>query len=471
MFGGLKRTANRITIATALGLTLGIYAMHATPVKAADLGGDCCADLEQRVADLEATTVRKGTKKVSVTISGWVVKSFNVWDDGNITNTVVGDKDADLASRFAIDGSAQISPGWSAGFDMTVTAPGSTFGILGDQANHGLGGLNNDINTLYSYMYIKSDKWGTVSWGKVSPASDNPAVLADISGSVIESNAVWFEGPDFNLRPSGAKGTAGLSSLTWSAFLECYPLSGAGIGADCNGAPYDAVLYTSPTFGGFSLQASFGEDDVGDVAVFYNGDWGNFKTSAAYAYTHVTPHQVGFGNNISDDLNQVGATIMHVPSGLGVYGEYQHDSLSGASGPGTSDDVYYIKPFIKKGFTPLGDTTIYGEYGKYNNQMFLAGQSSDLCTVGFTDPLGGTETMAGTTACANNPGGIRTTGSDVQRWGAGVVQSIDSASLALFARWQHEDVNLDLINATTGANVNQNFDSFDIFQVGGIIFF
>jgi hypothetical protein len=34
--------------------------------KAADLGGDRCADLEERVAELEATTVRKGNKKVSV---------------------------------------------------------------------------------------------------------------------------------------------------------------------------------------------------------------------------------------------------------------------------------------------------------------------------------------------------------------------------------------------------------------------
>ncbi len=32
---------------------------------AADLGGDCCADLEERIAELEATTARKGNRKVS----------------------------------------------------------------------------------------------------------------------------------------------------------------------------------------------------------------------------------------------------------------------------------------------------------------------------------------------------------------------------------------------------------------------
>ena len=74
MFGGLTKTSSRIAIAAALGMTLGGFAMSANPAKAADLGGDCCADLEERVAELEATTVRKGNKKVSVTLSGWVVK-------------------------------------------------------------------------------------------------------------------------------------------------------------------------------------------------------------------------------------------------------------------------------------------------------------------------------------------------------------------------------------------------------------
>jgi hypothetical protein len=37
--------------------------------KSADLGGDCCAALEERVAELEATTVDTGNKKVSITMS------------------------------------------------------------------------------------------------------------------------------------------------------------------------------------------------------------------------------------------------------------------------------------------------------------------------------------------------------------------------------------------------------------------
>ena len=106
MFGGLTKTSSRIAIAAALGMTLGGFAMSATPAKAADLGGDCCADLEERVAELEATTVRKGNKKVSVTLSGWVVKLGSWWDDGHEQNFYTGDKDTTLSSHFQISGSA-----------------------------------------------------------------------------------------------------------------------------------------------------------------------------------------------------------------------------------------------------------------------------------------------------------------------------------------------------------------------------
>ncbi len=54
----------------------------ATSANAADLGGNCCADLEERIAELEATTARKGNRKVSLTVSGWVGQQVTFWDDG-----------------------------------------------------------------------------------------------------------------------------------------------------------------------------------------------------------------------------------------------------------------------------------------------------------------------------------------------------------------------------------------------------
>ena len=74
----------------------------------------------------------------------------------------------------------------------------------------------------------------------LSPASDNPAVLADISGTVIESNAVFFEGASFFLRPKGggnAGDYGGLSVCTGKTSCICQGL-GLGIGTDCFGAAH-----------------------------------------------------------------------------------------------------------------------------------------------------------------------------------------------------------------------------------------
>jgi porin-like protein len=498
MFGGLTKTSSRIAIAAALGLTLGGYAMS-TPAKAADLGGDCCADLEERVAELEATTVRKGNKKVSVTLSGWVVKTVNWWDDGDLSEGHVGDKDADLTSRFAITGSATIAPGWSGGYNITVTVPGAFAGGLGQVGNvFGINsnqitedsGILDGINTLYSFMYVKSDKWGTLNWGYLSPASDNPAVLADISGTVIESNGVWFEGSGFFLRPNGAPGgVAGLSALT--SPVACN--SGIGnIGVDCYGGPESGVRYDTPTWGGFRAEVSWTEFlenlqvapniDVYDAALFYNGDWGNFKVSAAYSYTHMDGNLLGGLANTGADVNlhQVGATVMHVPSGLGIYGMYQNDGLEGnflnartGVAQGFADtNAWYVKPFIKRTWTPLGATVLFGEYGEYNDQFNNRAGINQCGAVG----LPGTNAGA---FCFANPlvaNQIFITGTEAQRFGLGVVQEVDSAAMHLFARWQHSEVHIDFtgLNVVTGQNninVGQGFDDLNIFQVGGIIFF
>jgi hypothetical protein len=480
MFGGLTKTSSRIAIAAAVGFALGGYALS-TPAKAADLGGDCCADLEERVAELEATTVRKGNKKVSVTISGWVIKSLNWWSDGDIDSVYIADKSYDLGSRFAITGSATIAPGWSAGYNLTVNTMSTQFGVLGtgaasNQFDEGPGTFGA-ISTLYSYMYVKSDKYGTLNWGHLSPASDNPAVLADISGTVIESNAVYFEGASFFLRPKGApSGYAGLSTLSWANFYQCTGLAGgpAGIGADCWGAAQPAVRYDSPTFGGFRLETSYGTNELTgpafgfttpnsnfwDIAAFYNGDWGNFKVSAAYAYTWIET-AVSTGNQ--GDLHQVGATVMHSPSGLGLYGLYQNESSQGAP----STDVWYLKPFIKRNWNPLGATVLYGEYGQYNDQYAtLAG--GNLCGAFAVGSNAGN-------FCANNAANtLAVTGSEMERWGLGAVQEIDSAAMHLFARWQHQDADIDFLGTNVnGVNgrVSQDFDDWDLFQVGGIIFF
>ena len=293
MFGGLTKTSSRIAIAAALGMTLGGFAMSAHPAKAADLGGDCCADLEERVAELEATTVRKGNKKVSVTLSGWVVKYGAFWDDGHENNFYVGDKHTTLSSHFTISGQATIAPGWTGGYNLTVEVRGGN--AVGDdnQFNeNSANGVSLDIlgntSALLSYMWIKSDRWGTVNWGQLSQATDNVALLPDLSGTIIESNAVLFDGQAFFIRPKGAKNSNDLTGdFTWGTVVNCLS-AGGGIGADCNGYPENGVRYDSPTLSGFSVSGGVYEDKVKDIAVKYAADWNSIKFAAAFGFSNIT---------------------------------------------------------------------------------------------------------------------------------------------------------------------------------------
>src|SRR5690242_21056235 len=103
MYGGIGGRAGLVLV-----LGLGVFA--GTPALAADLGGDCCADLEERIAELEATTARKGNRKVSLTISGWVAQQVVGWDNGEESNVYVGDIGSTLASHVKFTGQATISP-------------------------------------------------------------------------------------------------------------------------------------------------------------------------------------------------------------------------------------------------------------------------------------------------------------------------------------------------------------------------
>src|ERR1700731_4282122 len=102
----------------AAGLLVG--GLSVGSASAADLGGNCCADLEERIAELEATTARKGNRKVSLTVSGWVAEQVLWWDDGKARGTYVGGIGTTLASHVAFTGQATIMPGWYAGFVLQI---------------------------------------------------------------------------------------------------------------------------------------------------------------------------------------------------------------------------------------------------------------------------------------------------------------------------------------------------------------
>ena len=73
-----------VAIAHVLAVAAVVLAL---PGRAADLGGNCCADLEERIAELEATTARKGNRKVSLTVYGTLNKSLMAWGDVDLAES------------------------------------------------------------------------------------------------------------------------------------------------------------------------------------------------------------------------------------------------------------------------------------------------------------------------------------------------------------------------------------------------
>lgn len=391
-------------------LAAGLLAGAAGSANAADLGGNCCADLEERIAELEATTARKGNRKVSLTVSGWVTQNVMWWDDGVESNVYVMDSGTTIASHVKFTGSAQISPGWSAGYVLHLEALGSdSLGINQNDASAPalLSGTERGVQTLQSFWFVKSDTLGKVSVGLQSQASDNTAILVDGSGSLVPANFVGFDYGTFNAVGSGT---------TWFGVTGC---------TDCNGIPLNSVRYDSPTFGGFSVSASWGEDDFWDIAARYAGEHHGFKLAVATAYSESRDGTSGFNQADQSEFFQIGAYLQHIASGLFLYSAYGELNEGDGAPAGTIDnDFWYLKAGIRGKWNPHGATVLYGEYENFNNDA--GGFETDL-------------------------------------WGIGVVQEIDAAAMSMWLTYRNVSADSDI----AGVNVQD----FDYVKFGALINF
>src|SRR5688572_16281765 len=165
MFGGI---GGRINL--ALVLALGFFI--AAPASAADLGGDCCADLEERIAELESTTARKGNRKVSLEVSGQVNQAVLWWDDGAESNAYVVTND-NSRTRFRFKGKAKIDKVLEAGYQIEVGIR-SANSKRSNQFNANGNDFNNDVgfDLRDSYWFLKSKTYGRLSVGRQGTATD-----------------------------------------------------------------------------------------------------------------------------------------------------------------------------------------------------------------------------------------------------------------------------------------------------------
>jgi predicted porin len=368
--------------ASALAVGLALYGYN-EPAFAADLGGNCCSDLEERVAELEATTARKGNRKVSLAISGQVTTGVLWFDNGDTSDTYVVDAGSQ-SSRFRLTGSAKINPNLSAGFNIevgTLSATANTVTETNDDGDQGTG--DGALSVRLANWYLEDKRYGRLTVGRLNMVTDGIAEI-DLGGANIVAQSGLYFGNKIAVNGAGG--------LTFGDF---FPANG-----DAEFDRNNAVRYDSPTFSGFTIGTSWGEDDRWDVGLRYAGEHAGFRIAGGIAYA------VDSDNPLRADGDEAtivtgSLSVLHVATGLFISGTGASRNLDL---PTSRDSTYWsVRGGITKNWFGIGNTVLYGEY-----------HSSDVDNRGTAEIAG-----------------------------AGVVQNIDAASMELFLAYKNHSVDLD----------------------------
>lgn len=395
-----------------------VLAGWAYSAKAADLGGDCCADLESRVAELEAVASHKGNRKVSLQVSGFVSHHVMWWDDGGASDMYIGDG-GNISSRFRLKGEAKINPNLTAGFlyefGINNNALGSmTQGVGGDD----LGG--NQLLLRDSTVWLRHKNLGMIKIGHGSTATDN-LILVDLAGvgAAVSPDAGVYNG-SFGTRISSLSingtpfpaASGFLTPLTWNQFLN------GGVSFDTTRRNH--VLYETPSLAGFTVQAAVAEQDFFDVALRFAGEFSGFRL--AFGVGHSVDKEAPTWGILAPLLvateiktTMGSASLLHMQSGLFVNAAAgQRDigwsvSALGHTLSAKDPKFWHLTAGWSKNAFGIGNTVLYGEYMK----------ADDFIGYQLTGPI------------VN--GSIE---SNATMWGFGVVQHIDAAAMEVFLSYK-----------------------------------
>jgi hypothetical protein len=405
---------------------------------------DCCSDLDARIADLESSAALRGNRNVSLSISGYVAQEITWWDDGRDSDVYLHGLGPTQATNIKFTGQANIAPGWSAGYALRLqNLDANAFGhnaATGAAMNQYLSDFDQGLNVHMSYWYLQSAKLGRISVGRQAQAAKSAAMLTDESGTQIIDNYTLFDGfPQFIIRSGGDLKP---SALTWGQLAFCYA-EDLPFGGDCNGIVMNGVRYDTPVIGGFSASASWGEDDFWEVAARYRGEVAGFKIALGAGYFESTDEGLSAplpaGSRKDTSFFQAGGYVENIATGLFLHAAYGHENNSAtvlAGGVRPHDgNQWYLKAGLRRNWTPMGATIVYGDYAQYDDQL-------------------------GPAALA-----LGATSSRFRRYGGGIAQEIDAAAMTVYLKYQRYDASV------TGISGAGSLASADFVSAGALVSF
>jgi hypothetical protein len=467
--------ARRGPIGGGVLLAIAIAAGGAGPAWADGLpGASCCADLEERVAELEATTVRKGNRRVSLTVSGQVSRQLMYWSDGAQNDLYSVDNGLNT-SRFRFTGGAKLTPEYQVGFmfemDLRIGARSNQVNQIDDDGFSGSGGIlggsafgdgiggNGDsvIGIRTANWWVESKKLGRVTLGRLNMATAGISTI-DLSnaGVVITSEPGEYQGGFIMRNGLQRLSFNSPSSLgaTWATMCggpsPSTPFPGAAgpYANDCNEhGPLrrDAVRYDSPTFWGFTVSGSYAEQHIYDAALRYSTELYGYRVAAGFGYRVFQdrepdlpfPSTLPIDRFADTDRRQwlTSASIMHLATGLfvsGAFVQYEFHGLNaferfgnvaGVDGNRPDIPLWWVDGGIQKNWTGWGATTFYGEWGRFDN-----GNNGLFANTAFPG--------LGPSSTGTFGSNVLVLDSSVQWWGAGVVQTVDAAAMDFYIAYR-----------------------------------
>lgn len=276
-----------------------------TPANAADLGGNCCADLEERVAELEATVAKKGNRKLTLTVSGQVSRSI-LFLDGTDNRLMVDNFNS--PSRFTFQGSAKISPNLAAGYVIEIA--------VGSPDDQLVAGSLDQLTVRHNALWIETPV-GKTWLGHTSMATD----------SIVEINTVEV----VNL--------AALPIASWTGF---------------DGNRQQLIKHESPSLMGFTVSMAWSDgastSEAWDAALRYAGEFSGVRLAAG----------IGHADSGTGVTRLSGsASVMHVATGLFLTA--QAGRMDGGA------KIFGATGGISRNWSGFGATTLFAEYSQGDN--------------------------------------------------------------------------------------------------------
>jgi Gram-negative porin len=353
----------------------------------------CCNDVETRIAELEATTVRGTSGNLSFRLYGQVNRALLLWKDGFDAGAQVVDNDTS-SSRFGFVGQTSLKGGLSAGYRLEIEVPFPSSDEIFNAAdgNTGMFQGSNQLRVRQNYWTLTRKDWGGISVGYQSPATDDVTIIN--LGSQMNDAAVHYNNA-FRIRLDLAK-PAIITDLTWGQIAH-----------NVDSLRGNFVRYDTPIINGFLLSSALNED-VWDVALRYQKEAKGFRFAGGVGYMQDAERHF-------EDVRG-SASLIHDPTGLyaSLAGGVRHAKQSLAA-PDDSAYFYYLQLGISKRWVSFGKTTLFGDHGLYKD--FSVSEPLSINPDTKLPVVWGTLTQT-----------------EVNRWGVGVEQGFDAAATIVYAQ-------------------------------------